>query len=370
VLLKSDGTVVACGANNHGQCDIPAAGEDLKYTQVAATHRHTVALKSDGMAVACGRYHPSRIPAAVENLKYTQVATRDSHTVLLRSDGMVVAVGVHGAEWFEDKECNIPAPGDHNYIQITAGTSHTVLLKSDGTVVACGDNGSGRCDIPAAGENLKYSQIAAGANHTVLLKSNGTVVACGDNFDGQCDIPAPDKDLKYTQVAAGGLHTLLLKSDGTVVACGGRSCDRGQCNIPAAGEDLKYTQVAAGHMHTVLLRSDGSVVACGDNDKRQCDIPAGDFVRMAIDPLVVTRIVQVSAECASDDTTVVTCSNMGGETIATISCGPKDTAWHLQSKIAKVLEEEPAALQVILPSGAQLEDEVAHIPLCDLLRLA
>merc|ERR1712159_978354 len=54
VLLKSDGTAVACGHNRNGQCSIPPLDEGLTYTQVAAGACHTVLLKSDGTAVACG----------------------------------------------------------------------------------------------------------------------------------------------------------------------------------------------------------------------------------------------------------------------------------------------------------------------------
>ena len=88
VLLRSDGTVVACGYNGSDRCNIPALEPGLTYTQVAAGHAHTVLLRSDGAAVACG-YHDSdqwNIPALEAGLTYTQIAAGHSHTVLLRSD--------------------------------------------------------------------------------------------------------------------------------------------------------------------------------------------------------------------------------------------------------------------------------------------
>ena len=51
VGLKSDGTVVACGQNASGQCDV-SSWTDI--VAVAANRFHTVGLKSDGMVVACG----------------------------------------------------------------------------------------------------------------------------------------------------------------------------------------------------------------------------------------------------------------------------------------------------------------------------
>mmetsp|Transcript_74294 Transcript_74294/g.207586 ORF Transcript_74294/g.207586 Transcript_74294/m.207586 type:complete len:168 (+) Transcript_74294:62-565(+) len=54
VLLRSDGTAVACGDNRDAQCDLPPLGAGQTYVQVAAGLEHTVLLRSDGMAVACG----------------------------------------------------------------------------------------------------------------------------------------------------------------------------------------------------------------------------------------------------------------------------------------------------------------------------
>ncbi|CAK9116665.1 unnamed protein product [Durusdinium trenchii] len=54
VLLRSDGSAVACGCNHDGQCNIPPLEEGMSYTQVFAGFSHTVLLRSDGHAVACG----------------------------------------------------------------------------------------------------------------------------------------------------------------------------------------------------------------------------------------------------------------------------------------------------------------------------
>ena len=51
VGLKADGTVVAAGWNDYGQCEV---GDWTDITQVAAGCYHTVALKSDGTVVSTG----------------------------------------------------------------------------------------------------------------------------------------------------------------------------------------------------------------------------------------------------------------------------------------------------------------------------
>ena len=98
VGLKSDGTVVAVGSNEYGQCDVSG-------------WRNIVAV-SEG----------------------------DFHTVGLKSDGTVVAVG-------SNKYGKCDVSGWRNIVAVSAGDFHTVGLKSDGTVVAVGSNEYGKCDV-------------------------------------------------------------------------------------------------------------------------------------------------------------------------------------------------------------------------------
>ena len=199
------------------------------YTQISAGNDHTVLLRSDGSVVSCGDNYGGKcnIPPLDAGVSYTQISTGFLHTVLLRSDGSVVACGDNYVG-----QCNIP-PLDAgvSYTQISAGFTHTVLLRSDGSVVACGRNYEGECNIPPLDAGVSYTQVSAGHYHTVLLRSDGSVVACGANTDGQCNIPRLDEGVSYTQISAGHYHTVLLRSDGSVVACGANT--DGQCNIPS-----------------------------------------------------------------------------------------------------------------------------------------
>ena len=272
-FLCEDGTVVACGSNVHGQCEIPALKEGSTYTQVSAGHEHTVLLRSDGIAIALGLNHLGQchIPALDAGVTYVQVSAGYSHTVLLCSDGTPRGCGD-----------NVAGQSQHSmrldaYSQVSAGAAHTVLLKQNGWVSAFGDNADGQCDLPLLREGLRYTQVSAGYAHTVLLCSDGTVIARGRNEEGQCGIPAPkEEDVMYTEVSAGGCHTVLLRSDGGAVATG--SNGNGRCDIPKLVEPgMEYTQVFAGQNHTILLRSDGTAVSCGrwyfDNQWRPLSMP-------------------------------------------------------------------------------------------------
>jgi alpha-tubulin suppressor-like RCC1 family protein len=251
VGLKSDGTVVAVGLNSDGQLGV---GLWTDITQVSAGGLHTVGLKSDGTVVATGSNDDGQCDVGTWT-GITQVAAGYYHTVGLKSDGSVVAAGNN-----EYYQCNVT--GWTDITQVAAGGYHTVGLKSDGTVVAIGNNYSGECDVDSWTD---ISQIAAGRAHTVGLKSDGTVVAVGWNLNGQLYV---DSWADITQVSAGGQHTVGLKSDGTVVAVGDNEI--GQCqNINSW---INITQVSAGYSHTVGLKSDHTVIAVGNNDASQCNI--------------------------------------------------------------------------------------------------
>jgi alpha-tubulin suppressor-like RCC1 family protein len=51
VGLRADGTVVAAGDNDYGQCEV---GDWTDIVAVAAGNYHTVGLRSDGTVVAMG----------------------------------------------------------------------------------------------------------------------------------------------------------------------------------------------------------------------------------------------------------------------------------------------------------------------------
>ena len=136
VALKSDGTVVAVGDNEYGQCDVS------DWTDIVA------------------------ISAGWE------------HTAGLKSDGTVVAVGDN-----EYGQCDVSVWTD--IVAISAGEAHTIGLKSDGTVVAVGNHNAGQCDV---GGWTDIVAVSAGGHYTVGLKSDGTVVAVGFNKYGQCDV--------------------------------------------------------------------------------------------------------------------------------------------------------------------------------------
>ena len=227
--------------------------------QVAAGAWHTVGVKEDGSVVAVGFNERGQCDVSGW-ADIDQVAAGGYHTVGLKSDGTVVAAGPEGAGgWPAYGQCDVSGWTDIDQIAIGCCSDHTVGLKSTGTVVATGNNVSGQCDVSSWTD---ITQVAVGGGHTVGLKSNNTVVAVGNDISEQCDV---GNWTDITQVAAGGASTVGLKSDHTVVAVG--SNYDGQCDV---GSWTDIDQIAAGNTHTVGLMSGGIVVAVGDNNFGQC----------------------------------------------------------------------------------------------------
>jgi hypothetical protein len=255
VGLKSNGTVLAVGDNEHGQCNVSGWTDIIR---VAGGGLHTVGLKSDGTVVATGnnRYGQCNVGGWTNII---QVAAGGYHTVGLKSDGTVVAAGYNYYG-----QCNVGSW--RNIVQVAAGGYYTVGSKSDGTVVATGNNWYGQCDV---GSWRDIAQVAAGDSHTVGLKSDGTVVAVGYNYHGQCNVGGW---MNIMQVAAGGFHTAGLTANGTVLAVGDNY--HGQCNVSGW---TGIIQVTAGWQYTVGLRSDGTVVALGWNEYGECNVDDWDL---------------------------------------------------------------------------------------------
>ena len=248
--LKADGTVVAAGSNEYGECNVVGW---RGIVAVATGGEHTVGLKADGTVVTVGNNEMGRcIVGGWRDI--TAVAAGKYHTAGLKADGTVVAVGGHG-----HGEANVR--GWRDIAEVIAGKAHTVGLKKDGTVVAVGDNSACQCNVSTWRD---IAAVAAGSSHTVGLKADGTVVAVGGNLSGKCNVSGW-RDI--AAVAAGEEHTVGLKKDGTVVAVGDNQ--KGQCNV-SGWRDI--AAVAAGSSHTVGLKADGTVVAVGDNGRGQCNV--------------------------------------------------------------------------------------------------
>ena len=238
VGLKTDGTVVAVGNNNYGQCD---TSEWHDIIAVSAGNSYTVGLKADRTIVTVG----------------AGANANKSNTNKL-SDIIAIFAGYNDLAVISDDGNDSNKLNDS--IAIYYRRYHTVELKANGTVVAVGKNTKGQCNTS---EWRNIMAVSAGDYHTVGLNTNGTVVAVGWNTKGQCNT---SEWRNIIAVSAGDSHTVGLKADGTVLAIGGN--ESGQCNIDKWSDIIA---ISAGDYHTVGLKADGTVVAAGTNQNAKCN---------------------------------------------------------------------------------------------------
>ena len=251
--LKTDGTVIAVGDNDDGQCDVSGWADIVA---ISAGSYYTVGLKADGTVVAVGNNKNRQCDVS----EWTDIVAIDAaynHTVGLKADGTVVAAGV---------QCDVSNWTD--IVAISDGYAYIVGLKADGTVVVADHNVPAETTFRYVEGNVSdwtdIEAISLGRGNKVGLKSNRSVVAVGDNSYGQCDVSGW---ADIVAISAGDSHTVGLKADGTVVAVGNN--DDGQCNVSGW---TGIAAICAGDEHTIGLKADGTMVAVGDNEYGQCNV--------------------------------------------------------------------------------------------------
>ena len=269
LVLKSDGTVWAFGANTSGQIGDTTSQERRTPVQVTgltnvvaitAGSLHSLALKADSTVWAWGASDMGQIGDGTNSTRFQPVQVLS---------GAAPLSGV---------------------VAIAAGRYHSLALKADGTVFAWGgwhQNAGGGYLIDYRAVQVPtltgISAISAGAQHSVALKTDGAATGTGWVWGKNDDGPLGDGTTSIgvvptkvvedvTAVAAGALNTFFQKPDGTVVATG-RS-DRGQLgeggvtsrtSILAAFVTPGVKQLSPGGHHTLALKSDGTVWGSGYN---------------------------------------------------------------------------------------------------------
>ena len=243
VALKSDGTVLACGDNSCGQCEVK---DWRRVKAVCAGAYHTAALFEDGTVAAVGRGDEGQCDTR-EWRDIVAITAADYATFGLRADGSVVCCGFNDyymlADWpkvtyisggsyalaalREDGEALIThesARSDEltGLVDIAVNTGYAVGVREDGTAVCAAADLSAWRDIVAvsASSNLILGLDAQGGVSAHFFRSGA-----GEGFAAPGDVVA---------MAAGGTHCVFVRSDGTLAAWGENS--RGECGV--SGWDL------------------------------------------------------------------------------------------------------------------------------------
>ena len=257
-ILLSDGSVRATGQNTNGQLGTgnrthqksfvpvytPSGG--LRCTAVSCGGGHTMILLSDGSVRATGANGNGQLGTGnTPSLRvFTQVYTPsggitctavscgENFTLILLSDGSVRATGNNDSGQLGTGDTThvyvfttvyTPLSDNEKCTAVSCGLNFTQLLLSDGSVRATGYNYYGQLGTgnttdlmvftqvytPSGSPLLRCRAVSCGQNHTQILLSDGSVRAAGLNANGQIG------NGNYTQQNS---FVTMLNSDGTNMA--------------------------------------------------------------------------------------------------------------------------------------------------------
>jgi alpha-tubulin suppressor-like RCC1 family protein len=268
LALLTNGTVVAWGVTNYGQCNVPTNLADV--VSIAAGGRHSMALTRDGEIVMWGNTALGQItnrPAAATNI--AAIAAGLWHSMALRADGTVFAWG----DLFNGTNA---VPADlSNVTAIAAGPRHCLALRHNGTVAAWGFDFSFLknflpTNVPTDLSNVVA--ISAGMEHNQALLKDGTLRVWG-RPDSVVVTNAPAGLTNLLAAGAGWHYGLALSNNATIARWGQNSGAEGIDSVVA---------LSAGATHALVIRtnSSGAVIRKQPGD---VEVPIGTTTNLLVE---------------------------------------------------------------------------------------
>ena len=197
LILKNDGTLWGCGANNYCQLGLEDASTKATFTIIDSNPGN---IKS----IYCG----------------------DLYTLILQNNGTLWGCGRNSEGQLGLGDTN----GRATFTKITdnvksahCGFYHTFILKNDGTLWSCGLNGNGQLGLGDTNNRNTLTQITANADnvksvycgdyHTLILKNDGTLWSCGLNSNSQLGLGDNTNRNVFTQITTNTDNIKCLVND-------------------------------------------------------------------------------------------------------------------------------------------------------------
>jgi alpha-tubulin suppressor-like RCC1 family protein len=245
-LAASESLVAAIGSDGTARDSVRGTlAEDA--VSVACGTSHVLVLLSDGTVRAFGANGAGQC-GANGLTSAVAVAAAGDHSLVLLSNGTVRAFGSNSAG-----QCAVT--GWRNVIAVAAGKEHSVALCADGTVLACGSNGSGQCSVS---QYKNVVSVAAGEYATALVFRDGSVLAEGNLTVETLETREWDD---VVRVSVGNAHLIALTSGGRVLSAGLSVCGS---EIKTSGWS-RIRAVACGGRVSYALDATGQLLFCGED---------------------------------------------------------------------------------------------------------
>ncbi len=181
--VSDDGSVMAAGANEYGQCNV---GGWRDVGQVCSDGTTSYGLKNDGTVNVAGANATSSVGGAVQQWKgIVFIAASSSYVVGVKGDGRVVYCRLSSSV----AALNVDSLS--GVVSVSVGDNYLIVLKDDGSVEIIGDDDSGQCDLPAGCSNDSFVTTEAGVGGALLVKDDGSVERTGGflNQDAWKELP-------------------------------------------------------------------------------------------------------------------------------------------------------------------------------------
>lgn len=260
--LKSDGTVLAVGDNEHGECDV-SNWENI--VEISYDGYHIVGLRADGTVVATGENkHGECDVSSWKNVK--RIFTGYNCTVGLCSNGTVVATGQNNRG-----QCNVS--NWKNVIDIALTGCCTAGLCSDGKVYVAGYNDYLHKSDEYAMKWKDIQSICFTTNDDYLcgLQENGKIVNVAETLTRYGDKIFTTSSLSdVIEIFDGREDIIGLQEDGTVVISGKNGNGNEYYKNIQNRKDI--IDIKTDYHHVVGLSSNGKVTVCGYSDYSDDDV--------------------------------------------------------------------------------------------------
>ncbi len=246
--LKADGSVIAVGSNEQGECNVESWNNII---EIDAGGKRSVGLRADGTVVSTSGSDQNDVK------DWTDIIAISAGFGIcgLKSDGTAVTT----IDAFADEVSTW-----NNLVDIQCGEDFIAALKADGTVVALGNNQFGQCNVS---DWTGITEIFVQDRNTVGLKADGSIVVAG-NLTKYIDY-SNVKDMKkilYAFAFVAGLN-----KEGEIVLL----CDPEDKSNPNSSMNKILTTIESWDgivemsncsttTYYIGLKEDGSVVTYGD----------------------------------------------------------------------------------------------------------
>lgn len=273
-LIRSDGTLWACGYNTEGNLGIGTSGYGAKISSFVQVGSDTNWLDV--------------------NISY-QVGGRGS-VVAVKTNGTLWTCGSNefgqlGLGDTTDRSFFTQVGSDNDWIKASLAYN-LYALKSNGTLWGCGQNYYGelglgdryisRSRLVQIGSDSDWVDMTNSNRDILALKSNGTLWGCGQNWDGALGLGDINNRSRLTQIGAettwssisigGGRNVAVLKTNGALWTWGANAggClglgDEVYRSSPCqVGSGTDWDKAKAGTGITLVTKKDGSLWICGTN---------------------------------------------------------------------------------------------------------